>query len=533
MSIKMCEQCHGKDLVKEDGMYVCSYCGAKYSVSEIERTPVSVSNSNSSTELDNLYQVARRARDTKNSENAQKFYEQILIKDPSSWEANFYSVYFQSMNCVIADICSAANNLTNLEEIVIKMVYDSIGGADERRKTINEISCRLIDISKMFTDVARNHYLGIDSNIRMQYNAEYAANVCAARDILFHCGDCIIKIFGDDYCDLAIMCWEVGIVEHKSVRSLMAFNKTNKDIFKTYSAKVKTYRDKLKNRATLENNATTNTTTATKVTTSQPEAKTAFNQKPISKFKDIPIRKGMKVGMIVCFIFACIYGLMAMLEPAIFGGTLFFGILSLMFLFLGVSPKESQNVFIKGKESKIKKKTFVAISILIAFILFGVCMSNMPTDTTVSDPTNSQSTTVNNKEKDDKTEEEKITQNDITLNDIQKWYNGQTASVSQSLLNYSKTIKGLTSLNVDSSKFRFGEEDGWYDCHYTFQFTCVVNGETYPGEARAFLRYEDDAVEWFHFEIFQDDATPLVEHYDDSYDKIIEDYYKDLAEKYN
>ena len=46
------------------------------------------------------------------------------------------------------------------------------------------------------------------------------------------------------------------------------------------------------------------------------------------------------------------------------------------------------------------------------------------------------------------------------------------------------------------------------------------------------MKYQDDAVNWFHFEIFSDSGTPLVEHYDDSYDQIIEDYYKELESLY-
>lgn len=122
---------------------------------------------------------------------------------------------------------------------------------------------------------------------------------------------------------------------------------------------------------------------------------------------------------------------------------------------------------------------------------------------------------------------------ETTLNDIQAWYNNQTSAVSQSLIKYSQSVNGLSSLNVNSSKFRFGEDFGWYDCHYTFNFVCVVDGVTYNGEARAFMKYQDSTINWFHFEIFANDGTQsLVEHYDDSYDQIIEDYYKELESQY-
>ena len=101
-------------------------------------------------------------------------------------------------------------------------------------------------------------------------------------------------------------------------------------------------------------------------------------------------------------------------------------------------------------------------------------------------------------------------------------------------MDYANSVDGLSALNVDSSKFRFGEDAGWYDCHYTFQFSCKINGVNHTGEARAFVKYQDSTVEWFHFEIFSNEGVQsVVEHYDDSYDKIIEEYYKELKKQFD
>lgn len=70
----------------------------------------------------------------------------------------------------------------------------------------------------------------------------------------------------------------------------------------------------------------------------------------------------------------------------------------------------------------------------------------------------------------------------------------------------------------------------------TLSFSLAKSTElhtTYNGEARAFMKYQDDSVDWFHFEIFSNTgAQSLVDHYDDSYDQIIEDYYKELESLY-
>ena len=276
-----------------------------------------------------------------------------------------------------------------------------------------------------------------------------------------------------------------------------------------------------------------------------------INTQTASGNKKVKIRKGMKVGMIICFVFAAIYGLISIAEPSIFAMTLFFFVLGLMFLSLGLVPKESKYMYLLGKPCKLKKSLFVVISIIVAFVICGISMSINPPEATTDNPASQQQqnndddSNPSQQEQDDpssnesKNDQQSATENKpqkdkTTLSDVEKWYTNQTSAVSQSLMEYAKSIDGLTSLNVDSSKFRFGEDSGWYDCHYTFIFTCKVNGTTYNGEARAFMKYQDNTVNWFHFEIFSNTGVQsLVEHYDDSYDQIIEDYYKELESKYN
>ena len=76
-----CEMCGSTDLMKQDGVFVCQSCGTKYSVEEAKKMRVegtvevtgSTVKVDTSTELANLYQLARRARDDNNSEDAEKY----------------------------------------------------------------------------------------------------------------------------------------------------------------------------------------------------------------------------------------------------------------------------------------------------------------------------------------------------------------------------------------------------------------------------------------------------------------------------
>ena len=96
----ICEICEGNNLVKEDGMYVCKDCGAKYSVEEAKKMmvegKVDVSGStvkiDQSEELDNYYEIAKNAYNSLDYERAATYYDKIVEKKPKDWEANFYSL---------------------------------------------------------------------------------------------------------------------------------------------------------------------------------------------------------------------------------------------------------------------------------------------------------------------------------------------------------------------------------------------------------------------------------------------------------
>lgn len=245
-----CEMCNGIDLVKIDGLYVCQNCGTKYSVEEAKKMmiegPVDVSGStikvDQSEELNNLYILARRARNDKNSENAQKFYEQILVKDPASWEANFYSVYYQTLNCRVAEMQSAAIRFCNCEDTVLKLIVDNRKDNAQMFKAVDEMTGKCLEISLLLFQNARSNYYNFDIETRTNYTQEYINRGFAARDIVYNFGDLIELTFGEHYAkELSIHCWKAGIDEHMALMPLLAKKELNKGIITQYANKVKKY----------------------------------------------------------------------------------------------------------------------------------------------------------------------------------------------------------------------------------------------------------------------------------------------------
>lgn len=249
MKLLTCELCGSTELIKQDGFFVCQACGCKYSVEEAKKMmiegTVDVQGTvkvDSSEELKNLYELARRAKKDGNSEFAQKYYGEIIIKDPSSWEANFYLTYYQSMNCKIGEIGMASIRISNCEESVFNLIKDNITDSNEQRKAVDEVAARLISISDMLFNGYKKHYDGIGKAIRGNYTQEYVNNCGAARDIVYNGGNLIIKIFGDDYGNIAAACWKLGVEQH----NIMCFTTPtaqgiNANIIKEYTSKISKY----------------------------------------------------------------------------------------------------------------------------------------------------------------------------------------------------------------------------------------------------------------------------------------------------
>jgi uncharacterized Zn finger protein (UPF0148 family) len=107
-----CEICGSTDFMKEEGVFVCQSCKTKYSVEEAKKlmsegtsTAGVAGNAaaGNSANLDNLYKVARRARDDANIEQAFKYYEQLQLEDSDNWEPIFFTAYYSALKTLKND----------------------------------------------------------------------------------------------------------------------------------------------------------------------------------------------------------------------------------------------------------------------------------------------------------------------------------------------------------------------------------------------------------------------------------------------
>ena len=198
MKAIVCEMCSSRDVVKQDGMYVCQSCGTKYSTEDAKKLMIEVSGTvqvDNSKKLDNYYQLARQAKANDNSEDAVKYYDLIRQEVPDDWEANFYSVYYTTMQCKIGEIPNASYKLRSCIDSVVAQVKNGLQEQGEVVTALNEIGnyCKSITLL-LYTSVWKQYQPNGYSN-NPEYFAQKTPNVFG---ILTSLGDSIEKYFGDE-----------------------------------------------------------------------------------------------------------------------------------------------------------------------------------------------------------------------------------------------------------------------------------------------------------------------------------------------
>ncbi len=210
MKALQCEMCGSQDLVKDGGVFICQSCGTKYSVEEAKKMMVEGTvdvkgtvKVDTSDELKNLYEIARRAKDSDNSENAAKYYDMILVKDPSSWEANFYVVYYKAMSCTIAQIASAGNSISNCLPSVFDLIDSSVPEI-QKEVVLKEIQSRCSIIAHMLSNAAEHRFYDLDLQ-------DFSDDIFSSTIIVHLFADILEERYNGEYSQMSVMSWKESI----------------------------------------------------------------------------------------------------------------------------------------------------------------------------------------------------------------------------------------------------------------------------------------------------------------------------------
>lgn len=93
-----CEMCGSTDLIKNDGLFVCQNCLTKYSPEEAKKMMVEVNLKIDNTEtIQHYLHNARRAKQSGDWEETEKYYNLVEENDSRNLEAIFYSSYAKAL----------------------------------------------------------------------------------------------------------------------------------------------------------------------------------------------------------------------------------------------------------------------------------------------------------------------------------------------------------------------------------------------------------------------------------------------------
>jgi len=180
MKQMICEMCGGKDLIKQDSVFVCQSCQAKYSVEEAKKMMVET---DTPAKNENALKNARKAMENKNYEQAEECYKTVLMEEPDNWEANFYSIYCKAMT---SNISQAAYYVKNCIKTVLKDIK-KLDETIQQNEAIKQINTDLSTLATLGYNNAINFYnskMTIYGNNSFFASAVSNAKLDCANDIL-------------------------------------------------------------------------------------------------------------------------------------------------------------------------------------------------------------------------------------------------------------------------------------------------------------------------------------------------------------
>lgn len=121
----------------------------------------------------------------------------------------------------------------------------------------------------------------------------------------------------------------------------------------------------------------------------------------------------------------------------------------------------------------------------------------------------------------------------VKLDDVKKWYILQIPRINECVKNSWNSNPLFSNGKVVKNKFYFGNDGGWYDCHYTVLYNIDIQGVPCRGEMRFFLKYKSTDIHMWSHSVFEvATGTRIYRDYDEKYENIIENYYKYLIATY-
>ena len=172
-----CPQC-GAEIQLDDSREFgyCSYCGTKVMQEKIvveHRGSVVIDNKE---KLDNIYKLARRARENDDSENAAKYYSMILLENPDDWEANYYASYYEALTMKLIQFEAAVDKIHAAAFRALDFVKNQLSG-DESAKAVADIAVAMEAEQVILGTPCSNHWSAVVNRL-LWIEEQMGKNAC-------------------------------------------------------------------------------------------------------------------------------------------------------------------------------------------------------------------------------------------------------------------------------------------------------------------------------------------------------------------
>ena len=139
--------------------------------------------------LDELYALAREARNANDRVGAETYYTAILKKDPNGWEAPFYLMYYKVANTSINDLASNCEEYTTSLGSVFDLAKASSNDTDSFVAIAREVKEKTEHLTDMIIKDAYHDYPALatsdELNARVMSGNTMLLIVAEALDIYF------------------------------------------------------------------------------------------------------------------------------------------------------------------------------------------------------------------------------------------------------------------------------------------------------------------------------------------------------------
>lgn len=266
MKKMQCEVCGSSEIKKvSDDVFECQSCGVQYSKNDIQKLLVEITGKvkiDHSDRVENLYVLARADIDKPNG-NALKYYESILLDEPTSWEANFFVGYMKAWECKMNELRSASADYCVHLESVISFLKNTVESKEEQTIAIETIYSRSKKLHDSLVNAAKRNFENDSSKnpvvfrndlaslyeakmekLKIQNNAknEFYRDCNIIFTIMSELGNILEKYFPDNQKanECAINAWKTFAEEYSELAQMSKID-VMKETANKYIEKIKQY----------------------------------------------------------------------------------------------------------------------------------------------------------------------------------------------------------------------------------------------------------------------------------------------------